>query len=110
MATYDMFQHEKPIEVETIPELDETGETSDSDASDKNLDPDEAPNTHKFGEEDKIHSLNELSVNPGTSSGPANPSLQDSQDDQVNASVVEELNTHFAAADSGDRSSFAFPM
>lgn len=77
------FQDGKPIEVETLPELDETGETSDSDASDKNYDLDEAPNTHKFGEEDKIHSLSVLSVNPGTSSGPANPILQDSQEDQA---------------------------
>nr|GEY13426.1 hypothetical protein [Tanacetum cinerariifolium] len=104
------FQEGKTIEVETIPELDETGETSDSDASDKNLDRDEAPNAHKFGEEDKIHSLSELSVNPGTNIGLVNPNLQDNQDEQVNASVVEELNTHFAAAESGDRSSFAFPI
>nr|XP_043637778.1 uncharacterized protein LOC122608752 [Erigeron canadensis] len=106
-----------PIEVGTIPELDETGETSESDASDKNLEVDggsssqefsEQGRSHKLSEEDKIQSLSEISKNHGPSiaSEPVSPIIQDGQG---NESVVEELNSHFAA-ESGDRSSFAFPI
>lgn len=89
-------------EIGTVSEFDEMGKTHEFS---------EEGRSHKLSEEDKIQSLSEISNNQGSSvvDKPVNPNLQDNQDDQGNESVVEELKSHFAA-ESGDRSSFAFPI
>lgn len=110
----------KHMEVGTIPELDETDISSNSDGSENNFNMDEAGKAHEFGEEgrshklgeeDKIQSLSEISNNHGLSTAhdPMKPNLQGNEEDQGRKSVVEELNSHFVA-ESGGSSSFAFPM
>ncbi|KAK1427231.1 hypothetical protein QVD17_15914 [Tagetes erecta] len=86
-----------PLEVEMIPELDETCE---SDASETNPEIVEEGRHHKLGEEDKIQSLSEIGNNyePGAA------------DDLGSKSAVEELNSHFSAEHVGSRNSFAFPI